>query len=473
MKTEHLSKVKDTLLAENNLFKVHEPNDENNFPSDCLPPVLGDYFEELADKYDISQDLACPLGLGVISSCLGRGFCLNTYHPDPTFGLLYMIIGTRPGIAKSAVLKKMLEPLREYQANRRSDYKNSIRRRLEEESSSANVSEREIRQAIGKSLPTLITEHSTLQGLATSLSHNNEYLSLISSDAAGIVDELRGSRSKGAFQGELLLKGYGGDPYDSVLKVSENEQLESPRLSVTLACTLQTLNEFVSDHKIRGTGLLSRFLFSSLDDSLPEVSFEDKTVSEVLESRWRKLVQSLLNHSWNIEGKCLQVIMTDGAKYRFQSFENSIRSNMETYESLFGLPNRWTENALRLCLVLHVAEFAEQSHLNPLCENTACNAIKIIEWFIERELCLFDGITHDNAEELWSKVVRLLEKKGPMSRRVLRRCCNNLGPSDGLINRWTDEALLVAWEGNQGQAGANSKMIGLKDDPRLPSSIPS
>ena len=67
MKTEHLSKVKDTLLAENNLFKVHEPNDENNFPSDCLPPVLGDYFEELADKYDISQDLACPLGLGVIS----------------------------------------------------------------------------------------------------------------------------------------------------------------------------------------------------------------------------------------------------------------------------------------------------------------------------------------------------------------------------------------------------------------------
>jgi hypothetical protein len=81
--------------------------------------------------------------------------------------------------------------------------------------------------------------------------------------------------------------------------------------------------------------------------------------------------------------------------------------------------------------------------------------------------------THDNEEQLWSKVVRLLEKKGPMSRRDLKRSCNNLGPSDGLINRWTDEALLVAWEGNQGQAGANSKMVGLKDDVRLPSSIPS
>ena len=85
MKTEHLSKVKDTLLAENNLFKVHEPNDENNFPSDCLPPVLGDYFEELADKYDISQDLACPLGTRGNLILLGQGVLSEHLSSRPNF----------------------------------------------------------------------------------------------------------------------------------------------------------------------------------------------------------------------------------------------------------------------------------------------------------------------------------------------------------------------------------------------------
>lgn len=462
MKTEHLSKVKDTLLAENNLFKVYEPNDENNFPSDCLPPVLGDYFEELADKYDISQDLACPLGLGVISSCLGRGFCLKTYHPDPTYGLLYMIIGTRPGIGKSAVLKKMLEPLREYQANRRSDYKNSIRRRLEEESSSANVSEREIRQAIGKSLPTLITEHSTLQGLATSLSHNNEYLSLISSDASGIVDELRGSRSKGAFQGELLLKGYGGDPYDSVLKISENEQLESPRLSVTLACTLQTLNEFVSDHKIRGTGLLSRFLFSYIDEELQNLSFENKIVSENLESRWKSLTHTILDHSWCNLGKCSIVEMTSVAKQVFQSFENRVRSNTESYEMLFGLPNRWTENALRLSLILHVAEYAERSHLNLIDECCAMKAIQIIEWFIGRELCLIADNNKTKDLKLWEEVEDRLAKNGPMSVRELRRSIGWTKLSIQQIKNWANLKYLVLSLGNVGNRGPNSSIVSLE-----------
>ena len=74
-----------------------------------------------------------------------------------------------------------------------------------------------------------------------------------------MVDDLKGSRSNGNFQGELLLKGYSGESYDSNLKVADDEHLDEVRLSVTWAGTEQTLKEFVFDSRIKSRGLLSRF----------------------------------------------------------------------------------------------------------------------------------------------------------------------------------------------------------------------
>ena len=98
----------------------------------------------------------------------------------------------------------------------------------------------DVDKEIGKASPTLIVEHYTQEGLANALSHNNEYLALLSSESSGVVDLLRGAKSSGVFQGELLLKGFCGESYDCNKKIASNEHLQEIRMTVNLLGTTGT-----------------------------------------------------------------------------------------------------------------------------------------------------------------------------------------------------------------------------------------
>ena len=94
------------------------------------------------------------------------------------------------------------------------------------------------------------SEHYTQEGLANTLSYNDEYLALVSTDASGVVDLLRGSKSNGNFQGEILLKGYSGESYDCNNKTAKNEHLEEIRLAINWLGTIDTLNTFIINNLI-------------------------------------------------------------------------------------------------------------------------------------------------------------------------------------------------------------------------------
>ena len=80
-------------------------------------------------------------------------------------------------------------------------------------------------ERLGSLLPTLWSNIILQEGLATTLSYNNEFIALNSSDSSGLVDLLRGAKSNGVFQGELLLKGFCGESYDCNKKTVSDEHL--------------------------------------------------------------------------------------------------------------------------------------------------------------------------------------------------------------------------------------------------------
>ena len=97
MNTEQISKVTDSLLDEESIVSTFQPDDESPFPIDALPSPLREMAESVSDAYDAPIDLAAPQTLSAVSCCLGKGVSLTTNHPDPTYGLLYMFLATRPG----------------------------------------------------------------------------------------------------------------------------------------------------------------------------------------------------------------------------------------------------------------------------------------------------------------------------------------------------------------------------------------
>jgi len=89
---------------------------------------------ELVRIYKAQADLIVPLLLGCTSSCLGEGVQLRTRHPDPTYGLLYLLICTNPGVNNSTIVKWLQRPMLEYQKEARKKQRIGVESALASES---------------------------------------------------------------------------------------------------------------------------------------------------------------------------------------------------------------------------------------------------------------------------------------------------------------------------------------------------
>ena len=270
MNTEKLLKITEQITMSEASHSSFEADCESSFPVHLLHENIRDVLNALAHAYKAPKDLIACMQLGVLSTCLGKGVYLVSNHPDPTYGHLYQFVATLPGVNKSTVLKWLCKPMKKVQREARMKQRIEVETRLAHESKNGGSppGRKAVSAEIGKACRTLIVEHSTQEGLATTLSHNDEYLGVISSDCSGVVDDLKGSKSNGSFQGELLLKGYSGDAYDTNFKVAADEHLEEVRLSVLWAGTDETLRDFISDPRISSRGLLSRFLFAEIHEPI-------------------------------------------------------------------------------------------------------------------------------------------------------------------------------------------------------------
>jgi len=447
-----------------------QPDDEKAFPIDALPPVMNDIAVALQLGYKAPVDLTSSLSLGVVSACLGRGVSLRTDHPDPTYGQLYLMVATLPGGNKTTLLKFLTKQILSVQKELRSEQRINVENMLKEEMKDKDrlPSKKEINAEIGKSINTLVIEHSTQEGLAQTLSYNDECLAVISSDCSGVIDDLKGSKNKGNFQGELLLKGYSGEPFDTNLKVADDDHLEEVRLSVTWAGTEETLNDFLFDPRVRERGLLSRFLFAYLDDPIPLRDTEPRVVDEKAASAWNRLIVSLLR-SYRRSSETKEVKMSKEALRELVDFDNSRILAQESLTHCACLPQRWAENAGRVALILHCAKHLSHADTHELSVGTMKDAIRIMMWFIGREIYLLEKPqrgAESRHEELKVRVYDYLNENGPTTARILDRKVGLEVKDRYLLDRWVIAGELVTWNANlNGRPSHTYAMIG---DPRIP-----
>ena len=192
-------------------------------------------------------------------------------------------------------------------------------------------------------------EHYTQEGLATTLSYNDEYLALVSTDVSGVIDMLRGSKANGCFQGEILLKGYSGESYDCNNKISKDEHLEEIRLSINWLGTIDTLKVFASDHQIKNRGLLSRFCFAEIDTRVPLARVGRKALDSSVQQAWSEFLIGLMEKYWGNKSDQPEVVTaSDESIERSVDFRNEFVYQQDLFDGLASLADRWTENAWRI-----------------------------------------------------------------------------------------------------------------------------
>lgn len=457
-------------------------DEDSPFPLDILSPELKDLALHLSYVYQAPIDLVAPEILANISSSLAKGIRVISNHPNPAYGGVFIFLGAKPGQNKSTVLQYLKKPFVEFQKDVRKENRIKVETELIHEYTDnkgkagghdCKPTKADIDKRIGKSSPTLMVEHYTQEGLATVLSFNNEYVSITSGDASSFVDNLKGAKAKSVFQGELLLKGYSGDSYDSNKKIATDEHLEKIRMSINLLGTTQTLNEFISDREIRNRGLLARFCFAQIHDPAPRMDNERRRVDEQITLNWSELIKLLLRKYWRVdEANTVEVSTDDDAINQWVAFKNEIVDQQHVLNWLENLPGRWGENALRFALILHVCRHPDAPQEHVLDQQTMKGGISVMRWFIGREIACMEQIRKkdpeiDGCKEL---VFKYLNENGPTTIRDFDKKRKILPTNKKhLLDNWVKNGELVMWNGSQGNAP--SLRVAIPGDDRIPEDV--
>ena len=160
--------------------------------------------------------------------------------------------------------------------------------------------------------------------------------------------------------------------------------------------------------------------------------------------------------------------MSSGAISLLVAFDNERIDAQDYLANYKSLPERWAENGLRIALILHCAEFGQSAPSKELSLQTMESALKILKWYIGREIEVLEDYNVESLEEeqIKSKLFKFLKENGPTSLRDLDRKKILRKFQRGYLNQWKDQGGIVSFNASKGSR--ESIHLVLTGDPRIP-----
>ena len=266
-KSEQIEKIKAALSPEQqaNLLDDGEsgwqqpvPFDEAqlpSFPVDCLPSVVRDYVQQVAQSIQVPEDMAAVAALCALAVC-----CQGKYIIQGKPGYfeplnIYGVVIAKPGERKSQTLRQMTRPLLEWEKEQNEQLEQSVAISR----SQKNILEKQLRTAeeqaakhpddqnaynAAQDLATQLAEYkevhsirlmaddTTQEALATLMYRNHGVMSVLSAEG-GIFDMMSG-KYKSVSDIDLFLKAHAGDNVAIDRKGRATEYIENPALTMLL-----------------------------------------------------------------------------------------------------------------------------------------------------------------------------------------------------------------------------------------------
>lgn len=212
---------------------------------------------------------------------------------------------------------------------------------------------------MSKPMKRFLTDDSTAEKLAVTMSENNEKAFLTSSEGS-LFDYIGGRRYSNPPNLDVYLKPYTGD-YLTV------DRLNRP--SVTLYQPILTIGIFTQPSVLEGLpnrladrGILARFLYSKPKSMVGHRNVTPKQINAEIEQAYISSIDSMITYEPE-HNQPITLCLTDDAEAKFLEFEQKHESSLSSevvQDFLISWLARLPAQLLRIASLLHVAEYAEK-----------------------------------------------------------------------------------------------------------------
>ena len=456
-KTENFDTAR---VAQNGTGTQGASLEPGEFPIHALSPAMRAIVEEVAEVHRVPVALPAMCAVGVVSGALGNAFTLvGAVNGKESHGNIYIIAAAPKSSGKGSVAGALVRPLLEASAELEADFKerqlpilksekavlekrvtvivNELasnktgagkdrqtmgaveRMEAEHELQTANARLETIEPLLA-AMPTYWVGNATSEAMAAQFKRNNCGLLCYSAEAGEVVRVLMGKyRGDGKADYDLALSGYSVEPWRSD-RIGRGSCQITPCLSMLLLVQPSILREITDDAEAFERGMTARMLSFIVETEPLEDDGIYRYISEQAAADWNQLIRGILVRREALAGNLNRITCLPEAREIYRHFYNEgVQLRRGEYKDIEAELGRWRENAIRIGIVLAVADSPEGVELTA---EQATRAVEIARWCVRSGLQITDmARTQKRAERAEEIQTLLLRNGGKETLRNLER----------------------------------------------------
>ena len=426
------------------------------FPVHALPVTIRDYVTAVSLETQTPADMAAGFSLALLGLCNQKKYCVlgKPGWSEPLS--LYILIVASPSERKSAIVKKMTEPLVSYQKSYNEEHSAAFlmvrneQKKIEQEIAAiskkpkkkktpdaasgtpetAGAAREEARtepvteeetldcfeklQTLSMRLKDLKKIHPmrlfiddvTSEMLSSVMAENDEKIAVISSEGdvfGNLADRYTSNPNLG-----IWLKAFSGDMH-VVDRISRGtETMYAPALTIGITSQPATLAEIMGNKTLNARGFTARFLYSLPKSLVGSRLFDTPAIPEDVRSAYRNTILNMLRAEACEEPEEIRLSPEADAVFR-DFYGETERKLLTEYAGFEGWAGKLNGTVLRiagnLCVASAMADSGKDLFSEPLVISGEImrNAIEIARYYVEHAKRAFSPFCDNSVLQIAQK----------------------------------------------------------------------
>lgn len=443
---------------ESSLESFSELDDQTEpFPDSALSPNMRAMAVEISKSERVPVALPAVCLLAITAASIGKGYQVKSGGQRTTMGNIYVVPSADSGSGKSQVFRHAFEPFNEYQTQAQEEWKTKEKPKLQAEK---DIVEEEIKGLINdikkcksgsedarselikirddlqeKRLyhntikdqlnpPAYSVEDVTAEALAARMESGDEVIASLSADAGGVINNVFGKYSKlDRPDDSLYVKAFSGDMCKVDRKGSDDITLEKPCLSILWLVQPDKIESLLAEPQLIDGGFIPRLLMCHTNAEQEEIVGGNYYIPSEVKNDYHNRIREIMETYRMAEEPKIGNPTPEALDLLIKYHNEIVRRQKKDLKDIKPFASRWTEQAVRIGVVLHVDTHGKEAHKNDLSLDTAEKAITIARWFADQQLDILLAGRELAQQKLEDKVMALVDENpnGITTRDVYRK----------------------------------------------------